>query len=95
MQQPREICQVEIDQDYIARPGVQDFQKNWRAEPEPKRLQMIGDEWLDSRPSVVLRVPSAIVGGEFNYLLNPLHSDFTKLGLHDLERIPIDKRLVK
>jgi len=38
-----------------------------RAEPAPKRLWTLGDEWLDSGKSAVLRVPSAIVVGEFNF----------------------------
>lgn len=39
--------------------------------------------------------PSAIVDGEFNYLLNPLHPDLSKLQIHGPDRFSIDKRLVK
>jgi len=89
------VFQVEIDEPYIAQLELRDLPKNWRAEPAPKRLQTLGDEWLDSAKSAVLRVPSAIVVGEFNYLLNPLHPDFSKLRTHGPERFSIDKRLVK
>jgi RES domain-containing protein len=89
------VFRVEIDESYIAHLDWRDLPKNWRAEPAPKRLQRLGDQWLDSSKSVVLRVPSAIVGGEFNYLLNPLHPNFPKLRIHDPERFSIDKRLVK
>ncbi len=89
------VFQVEIDESYIAHLDLHDLPKNWRAEPAPKRLQTLGDEWLDSGKSAVLRVPSAIVGGEFNYLLNPLHPDFSKLRIHLPEKFAIDKRLVK
>jgi RES domain-containing protein len=89
------VFQVEIDESHIARLDLRDLPKNWRAEPAPKRLQTLGDEWLDSGNSAVLRVPSAIVGGEFNYLLNPLHPDFSKLRVHGPEKFPIDKRLAK
>lgn len=51
----------------------------------PKRLHTLGDEWLDSGKSIVMRVPSAIVVGEFNYLLNPLHPDFSKVRIHGPE----------
>jgi RES domain-containing protein len=88
------VFQVEIDESHIARLDLRDLPKNWRAEPAPKRLQTL-DEWLDSGNSAVLRVPSAIVGGEFNYLLNPLHPDFSKLRVHGPEKFPIDKRLAK
>jgi RES domain-containing protein len=39
--------------------------------------QDLGDQWLESRKFVALKVPSAIVPVEFNYVLNPLHPDFT------------------
>jgi RES domain-containing protein len=89
------VFQVEIDESHIARLDLRDLPKNWRAEPAPKRLQTLGEEWLDSGRSAVLRVPSAIVGGEFNYLLNPSHPDFSKLRIHGSEKFPIDKRLAK
>jgi RES domain-containing protein len=38
--------------------------------------QDIGDPWLDAQKSVALKVPSAIVPLEFNYVLNPLHPNF-------------------
>lgn len=38
--------------------------------------QDIGDLWLETRQSVALKVPSAIVPVEYNYVLNPLHPDF-------------------
>ena len=39
----------------------------------------IGDRWLDSRESAVLEVPSAVVIGEVNYIVNPAHPDFARL----------------
>jgi RES domain-containing protein len=88
------VFQVEIDEPYIAHLDLGDLPKNWRAEPAPRRLQILGDEWLDSGKSAALRVPSAIVVGEFNYLLNPLHPDFSELRIHSPERFSIDRRLV-
>ena len=38
-----------------------------------------GDSWLRGRKSVALRVPSALIPGEWNYILNPLHPQFRKL----------------
>ena len=38
--------------------------------------QDLGDRWLESKKCVALKVPSAIVPVEFNYMLNPLHPDF-------------------
>lgn len=35
--------------------------------------QALGRHWLESQASVVLLVPSALVGGEMNALVNPAH----------------------
>jgi RES domain-containing protein len=89
------VLEVEIEESSIAHLDPRDLPKDWRAEPAPRRLQALGDEWLDSGKSPVLRVPSAIVGGEYNYLLNPAHRDFFKLRFHAPQKFPIDKRLVR
>lgn len=89
------LFQVEIGDSYIANVDLGSLPKNWRTEPAPKRLQEIGDDWLASATSVALRVPSAIVIGEFNYLLNPLHPDFSRIKIRGPEKFLIDKRLVK
>jgi len=42
----------------------------------------------------VLKVPSAVVPVEFNYMLNPRHSDFSKLVIGNGQPLPIDPRLL-
>ena len=55
--------------------------------------QAIGDEWLESRRSVGLLVPSAIVTIESNLLLNPLHPAFNKCVWGPFAPILLDPRL--
>jgi RES domain-containing protein len=43
------------------------------------QLRAFGDYWFDEKLSVTLRVPSAVVPGEWNYLLNPAHPDFARI----------------
>jgi RES domain-containing protein len=56
-----------------------DLPANWFAAAAPPQLQTIGGEWLERGETAVLKVPSAIVIEEWNYLLNPLHADFRRL----------------
>ena len=53
----------------------------------------IGDEWLASKSSAMLRVPSAIVPETFNMLLNPEHPDAAKVRILWHEEYPWDARL--
>ena len=73
------LFQIRIHESYIVAIDAAALPRNWRAEPAPGKVQKIGDEWVTSAPSAVLRVPSTLVPGESNFLLNPRHADFPKL----------------
>ena len=67
----------------------------WRRHPSPPDLQEIGSSWVSDGDSVCLKVPSAVVPGEYNVLLNPRHADFSKLVIGAAERFAFDERLRK
>jgi RES domain-containing protein len=58
-------------------------------------MRQIGDEWIHHGSTAVLEVPSVIAPRQKNYLLNPLHPDFTG-GVAVLEQNPFafDTRLL-
>ena len=53
----------------------------------------IGSEWLASRRSALLRVPSALVPEAWNYLLNPSHTGATAFMVERVYEYPFDLRL--
>ena len=53
----------------------------------------MGDEWIRSKRSLGLRVPSAVCMDECNVLLNPEHPAFATLELVALRPLVIDERL--
>ena len=55
----------------------------------------IGDEWLRSKASPVLRVPSVITPDDSNFLLDPAHADFAKLSIGTPQDFWFDPRLIK
>ena len=54
----------------------------------------IGDQWLAGGSSLLLRVPSAVVGRTFNLLFNPAHPLATACRVVSVARFPFDGRLV-
>ncbi len=56
-------------------------------------LSALGDYWFDARLSAVLRVRSAVVPSDFNYLLNPQHLDFAQIAVRPSEPFRFDPRL--
>jgi RES domain-containing protein len=52
-----------------------------------------GTEWASSLRTAVLRVPSAAIRAEHNYIVNPLHPDFKTIRFHVSAAEYIDSRL--
>lgn len=67
----------------------------WRAGEPSASTREIGDAWVRSARSVVLRVPSVIIESEHNYLLNPRHPEFSRVRLAQPRRFAFDPRLRK
>jgi RES domain-containing protein len=57
--------------------------------------QFIGTRFLESGKEAILKIPSAIVKQEYNFLLNPLHTDFKKVSIKDSSAFDLDIRLLK
>ena len=53
----------------------------------------IGDEFIKDKQSLLLKVPSAVITEEHNYLINPLHADFKKIKVLEIRSFKTDKRL--
>jgi RES domain-containing protein len=71
-----------------------DLPDGWRGSPASAARAAIGDAWVARGTSAVLKVPSAVVDGEYNYLLNLRHSSFQRISIHLAEPFPYDERLV-
>lgn len=57
--------------------------------------QTIGMSWLQSSPSALLRVPSAVAPEAWNYLYNPQHPDADGCTPTETIERPWDRRLFK
>ena len=89
------VFRVEIPPALVTEVPFEQLPSNWNQPGLVPDLRKIGDEWAKSRSSVALRVPSAIVPVEHNYVLNPRHPDFERLVLGPREPLPVDPRLIK
>ncbi len=67
---------------------------DWQSEPPPPSSKAIGDVWVREMRSAVLALPSVIIPGEANYLLNPAHPSFRKITMSKPERFAFDPRLL-
>lgn len=65
----------------------------WKQTPSPRANHTVGDSWVKEGRSAVLKLPSAIVPSEFNYLLNPVHPDFAQILRGAPRLFRVDSRL--
>lgn len=69
--------------------------EEWDLHPPGPASQFFGDQWVKKGRSPVLKVPSIIIPGEDNYLVNPNHPDFKKMSIGSPLDYPYDSRLHK
>jgi len=55
----------------------------------------IGDDFIASKSSLLLKVPSVIIPEENNMLINPKHTDFNKVKIKMIKTFRFDVRLFK
>jgi RES domain-containing protein len=84
-----------MDLFYVGELDLSNLPRKWKANPAPAGLQAIGDDWVASRRSAVLRVPSALVPAESSFLLNPHHPDFSRLRIGKAVRFQFAPRFAR
>lgn len=82
---------VEFDERLIESPTH--LPREWRELPAPPSTRNFGSRWVKQARSPVLRVPSIVVDGEFNYVLNPRHAQFKDLQIGSPMPFSFDPRL--
>lgn len=90
------IVTIEIPEDpSIYSISEKDLPDEWRQFPFPKSTQNIGTNWLRSSESLLMKVPSVVVQGDYNILVNPFHEDFKTVKIIASSVFNFDRRLYK
>lgn len=90
------LITIEIpDQIKIQELDIRLLSDSWRDFPYSGVTQEIGEEFILKGENLVLKVPSAVVQGDFNYLINPNHKDLKEIKIIGAEPFSFDKRLFK
>jgi RES domain-containing protein len=87
------IASVAFDDAHLQRLDVRALPKNWADAVAPPALKKFGDDWVAAGMQLALAVPSAVMPGEWNYLLNPAHPAFAALPKSAPEAFTYDSRL--
>jgi RES domain-containing protein len=79
----------------IVEVGTGSLPKDWRSCPAPESTQLFGANWANSKDSLILKVPSVVIPSEHDYLINPLHPDYSFLKIPDPITFSFDPRMWK
>lgn len=71
-----------------------DMPPDRRSNPHSNSTQKIGDQFIVESKYLILQVPSAVVPGDFNYLINPNHSQIKEVTIDNVEPFEFDSRFV-
>jgi RES domain-containing protein len=93
---PDDLCMmiVDVPDDSIADLDIKSLPAYWNDFPEQNILKQMGNRFLAERKALLLKVPSAIVNEEYNYLLNPLHPKAIEAKVVSQKRFGFDARLM-
>jgi len=87
---------IEIPDDAeIQEISEQELPPYWNSFPAPESTKRIGDQFILENKSLVLKIPSVVTKGDFNFLINPRHTDFHQVKIKQIEAFPFDQRLFK
>jgi RES domain-containing protein len=87
------LMKIEIPDNFVTPLANLTLKANWQHDPGYSRF--IGDSFLSSKKSLLLKVPSAIIPEEYNVLINPLHPEIKKVKIADASPFQFDTRLFK
>ena len=76
-------------------PDLNLLASGWKSFPYIRVTQQVGDTFIKNKKSLVMRVPSAVVQGDYNFLINPIHAGITEILVVKTELFIFDERLFK
>lgn len=86
------MMEVELPDDFLEVLSSS-LPEEWNSFPYNESTRHIGDTFVIDNKALALRVPSAVVQGEWNVMINPRHKKFTKVKIKTVVPFRLDRRL--
>lgn len=65
----------------------------WRFYPYTPATQLLGNQFVADCEFLILKVPSAVVPGDYNFLINPAHPEINRVSIVSVEAFGFDERM--
>jgi len=92
---PDDFCMMTIETpDDFEELDVETLPADWQEYPEIQAIKQTGNDFLKNKRNLLLKVPSALVNEEYNYLMNPLHTKAGAVKVVSKKSFSFDERLL-
>jgi len=88
-----DLVTIQIPDDSIQILNKEDLPDKWKSFPHNESTRKIGDAFQVKGQFLILKVPSAVVQDEYNFLINPTHPDGIKIKIVQIQPFAFDERL--
>lgn len=92
---PYVISTIELPEDKILTVQADLLPNDWNKDGSLLALHQLTNDFIEKSKFLMMRVPSAIVEEEYNFVLNPAHADFAKVSLLAKRSFTFDQRFKK
>ncbi len=89
------LATIEVPDEEVIEVNLSTLPKNWATNPFTIHTQTVGNNFIRTNNYLVLKVPSASVPGDYNYLINPRHPEFSNVTIKNVEPFVFDVRLFR
>jgi RES domain-containing protein len=90
---PHVFCSADLPEPCILR--LKSPPSGWNALESASAVRKVGNGWHDEMKSAALMVPSAIIPGEFNFLINSRHPDWRWAWVSNPVPFVFDRRILE
>lgn len=78
----------------VYEPDLAALPVGWDALPISASAQTFGESWLRRNDTLAMKIPSAFVPEEANFVINPAHANYPEIQITVLRPFAFDRRLL-
>lgn len=90
-----QMLTIRVPEDSLLSVPLDQLPTGWDESKPPELVKDITEAWLAENRFLLLKVPSAVVTGEYNYLINPAHSRANEVLITNKQPYTFDVRLFR
>lgn len=89
------LLTIRVPEDTLLSVPLDQLPEGWDGLSPPDAIKDSTESWLADNRFLILKVPSAVVAGEYNFLTNPLHPRASEVVIIDKRPYQFDSRLLR